>query len=99
MGLDVGQKLYPKMGIGPVESLQCRCSSAAEQRSHTAKVGCSNQPTGTIPAVVQWPERLNVAQEVDGSIPSPGTNRFLDIDPILSDSDQCPTFLIEDDLF
>src|SRR5262245_32614426 len=24
-----------------------RCSSATEQRSHTAKVGCSTQPTGT----------------------------------------------------
>ena len=52
----------------------CRCSSATEQRSHTAKVGCSSQPTGTNPAVVQRPERLNVAQEVDGSTPSPGTN-------------------------
>src|SRR5258705_7509164 len=40
----------------------CRCSSAEERRSHTAKVGCSNQPTGTNPAVVQWPERLNVTQ-------------------------------------
>jgi hypothetical protein len=45
-----------------------RCSSAEERRSHTAKGGCSNQPTGTnfeselIPAVVQWSERLNVNQ-------------------------------------
>jgi hypothetical protein len=57
-----------------------RCSSAEERRSHTAKGGCSNQPTGTnfeselIPAVVQWSERLNVNQEVGGSTPSPGTN-------------------------
>src|SRR5467141_535078 len=28
----------------------------------------------TIPAVVQWPERLNVDQEVGGSTPPPGTN-------------------------
>src|SRR5882762_10794585 len=55
----------------------CRCSSATEQRSHTAKVGCSSQPTGTNPAVVQRPERLNVAQEVDGSTPSPGTNSHI----------------------
>src|SRR6266705_2380343 len=26
------------------------------------------------PAVVQWPERLIVAQEADGSTPSPGTS-------------------------
>ena len=56
-----------------------RCSSAEERRSHTAKGGCSNQPTGTnreswlIPAVVQWSERLNVNQEAGGSTPSPGT--------------------------
>lgn len=30
-------------------------------------------PPAPIPAVVQWPERLNVNQEVGGSTPSPGT--------------------------
>jgi len=29
----------------------CRCSSAEERRSHTAKVGCSIQPTGTSSAM------------------------------------------------
>src|SRR5262249_26243598 len=29
--------------LGP----NCRCSSAVERRSHTAKVGCSNQSSGT----------------------------------------------------
>ena len=57
-----------------------------EQRSHTAKVGCSNQPTGTNflapifwtnPAVVQWPERLIVAQETAVRLGSQG--------PILKD--------------
>ena len=36
-----------------------RCSSAEERRSHTAKVGCSNQPTGTNPcgsSVARTPE-------------------------------------------
>ena len=30
-------------------------------------------PPAPIPAVVQWPERLNVNQEAGGSTPSPGT--------------------------
>ncbi len=60
-----------------LRNLPCSAGVAQrpERRSHTAKVGCSNQPAGTsnIPAVVQWSERLIVAQVADGSTPSPGT--------------------------
>jgi hypothetical protein len=66
-----------------VRAKTSRCSSAEERRSHTAKVGCSNQPTGTIPAVVQRSERLNVNQEVGGSTPPPGTTKSLSRNKIL----------------